>query len=521
VETPADRQLRRARIIGGVGATALATGGLTAGALPWSAPFRLAQADHAGRGLTAAGMVAALAGLALMIGAWSRIRNAIAGRPGAALLTLLCWAAPLAVAPPLFSRDVYSYLAQGALVERGFDAYTVGPAALGTDSLVAQVHPMWLSTPAPYGPVFLAMAAGIVGLTGTHLLAGILGMRLVAVASLAALAFVLPRLASKYGVDPGRALWLGALNPLLLVHVVAGAHNDALMVALLMTGLLAARFRARGWELPAAVALVTLATLVKAPAALALPFLLPAWRAGAGRFARDAGVIVVVAVGTIGAVTAVTGLGLGWLGTLGTPTVVHNGLSLSTDLGHLYGYLAVRAGLGRHTMTLVMIIRMLGLVAAAAITMYAWLDRERLGLSAAVGLGLGAVVMLGPIVHPWYLLWGLVPIAAGARHRRMIAVAATLSVVMCLVLLPHGVSLSPAGVIEGLIGLALGGSVLFATREVGQRQPVAGKAEAADDAGGHRRDDRVVPELLAGVDVGDVHLDERSGQHRAGVPQRV
>jgi hypothetical protein len=521
VEIPADRQLRRARVLGGVGATALATGGLTAGALPWSAPFRLAPADHAGRGLTAAGMIAALAGLALMIGAWVRIRHVIAGRPKSALLTVLCWAAPLAVAPPLFSRDVYSYLAQGALVERGFDAYAVGPAALGTDSLVIQVHPMWLSTPAPYGPVFLAMAAGIVGLTGTHLLAGIMGMRLVAVASLAALVFVLPRLSAKYGVDPGRALWLGALNPLLLVHVVAGAHNDALMVALLVAGLLAARIPARGWELPVAVLLVTLATLVKAPAALALPFLLPPWRAGIGRFSRDAAVIVAVALATVAAVTFCTGLGLGWLGALGTPTVVHNGLSLSTDLGHLIGWSALHAGLGAHTVTLVIITRMLGLAAAGVVTVYTWLRRERLGLPAAVGLGLGAVVLLGPIVHPWYLLWGLAPLAAGTVDRRLVTAAGTLSVVMCLVLLPHGVSLSPGGVIEGLIGLAIGGSVLVATREVGKRQPVPVEAQPADHAGGHRRDDRVPPELLAGVDVGDVHLDQRSGQHRAGIPQRV
>src|SRR5262249_62029951 len=104
------------------------------------------------------------------------------------------------------------------------------PAALGSAPLVTQVHPLWLHTPAPYGPVFLALAAAVVWGTGSHLVAGVLGMRLVALLSVAALAVVVPRLAPRYQVDPGQAVWLALLNPLVIVHVVAGVHNDALMI---------------------------------------------------------------------------------------------------------------------------------------------------------------------------------------------------------------------------------------------------------------------------------------------------
>src|SRR5215212_5875832 len=57
--------------------------------------------------------------------------------------------------------------------------------------------------------------------------------------------------------------------------------------------------------------------------------------------------------------------------------------------------------------------------------------------------------------------------------------------------------------------------------EVTQREVVAVDAQPADHAGGHGRDHRVVPELLARVDVRDVHLDERPTQQRARVAQRV
>ena len=43
------------------------------------------------------------------------------------LLVLLAWAAPILLAPPLFSRDVYSYAAQGQMVSKGLDPYLHGP----------------------------------------------------------------------------------------------------------------------------------------------------------------------------------------------------------------------------------------------------------------------------------------------------------------------------------------------------------------------------------------------------------
>jgi alpha-1,6-mannosyltransferase len=149
---------------------------MTAGALPLSA-----GSSHARLGL-----VGVYSGLALLLLGWwwygklgGSIRNAY--------VTLALWVAPLLVAPPMFSRDVYSYLAQGLMIDAGFDVYQYGPAVLG--GLVAeQVPAMWQHTPSPYGPVFLVVAKVVTGVVDTHLIAGVLAMRLVALAGLALLA---------------------------------------------------------------------------------------------------------------------------------------------------------------------------------------------------------------------------------------------------------------------------------------------------------------------------------------------
>ncbi len=255
--------LRRCQALGLAGSAFLALGGETAGALP----VRELLSPTSGRG--ALGLVGVYFGVVLLIAAWALLGKVIRGpeppTPRALLLVLAVWAAPLLLAPPLFSRDVYSYLARGAMVDGHIDVYLHGPARLG-GPLADEVAPMWRYTATPYGPVFLAAASGLSGLTEGRIPAGLIGMRLIALLGVVLMAVALPRLARHSGADPAVALWLGALNPLVLLHMVAGAHNDALMLGLLGVGLVLARGR---WYL-IGVALVTLAALVKAPAEFAL-----------------------------------------------------------------------------------------------------------------------------------------------------------------------------------------------------------------------------------------------------------
>ena len=73
--------------------------------------------------------VVLLVGLAAVVRAWIALRP----RPGADRLSgwvLAIWSAPMMLAAPLFSRDAYSYAAQGNLVRLGIDPYAFGPGAI-------------------------------------------------------------------------------------------------------------------------------------------------------------------------------------------------------------------------------------------------------------------------------------------------------------------------------------------------------------------------------------------------------
>ena len=61
---------------------------------------------------------------------------------------LMCWVAPLLCAAPLASRDVYSYLMQGAMVRDGFDPYVEG-AAVNPGPFLLEVSHDWRNTTTP------------------------------------------------------------------------------------------------------------------------------------------------------------------------------------------------------------------------------------------------------------------------------------------------------------------------------------------------------------------------------------
>ncbi|PKW06046.1 alpha-1,6-mannosyltransferase/alpha-1,6-mannosyltransferase [Streptomyces sp. 1222.5] len=437
--------LRRCQVLGLAGTASLALGGETAGALP--VQDLLAPASVR----AALGLVGVYFGVVLLIAAWVLLGRLVRGprppTPRALLLVLAVWTAPLLLAPPLFSRDVYSYLAQGAMVDAHMDVYAHGPAQLG-GPLADEVAPMWRHTGAPYGPAFLALASALSGLTRGELPAGLLGMRLMALLGVALMAVALPRLARHSGADPAAALWLGALNPLVLLHLVAGAHNDALMLGLLGLGLVAARGRG-----PAVGAvLVTLAALVKAPAALGL-LAVVALQVRSGRRPLPAVLTAAAAAAaTTVAATAVAGTGYGWIGALDTPVSPRN-WALTSLLGRATGALLDHLGSGLAPLA-VPAWHLLGLAATAAAVLLIWL-RLRPRPVYALGLSLLAVAVFGPAIRPWYVLWGLFLIAAGApsssvRHR-----VAALAVVLALAVLPSG---GPADL--GQLVLAVSGGVL-------------------------------------------------------------
>ncbi|GHK01196.1 membrane protein [Streptomyces sp. Y2F8-2] len=448
--------LRRRQALGLAGTAFLALGGETAGALP----VEDLVSPESGR--AALGLVGVYFGVVLLIAAWALLGRVVRGpeppTPRALLLVLATWAAPLLLAPPLFSRDVYSYLAQGAMVHAHLDVYAHGPAQLG-GPLADEVAPVWRDTAAPYGPVFLVVASALSGLTRGELPAGLLGMRLVALLGVALMAFALPRLAKHCGADPAAALWLGALNPLVLLHLVAGAHNDAIMLGLLGMGLLAARGRLH----VLGVVLVTLAALVKAPAALGLLAVI-ALRRHVG-VVRATVTTTVVAFATTAAATAVAGTGYGWIAALKTPVSPHN-WSPTSVLGRVTGRML--DGLGSDLAPLAEPAWHAVGVAATAITVLVIWVKLRPAPVYALGLSLAVVAVLGPAIRPWYALWGLFLIAAAApstsvRHRVAAATA-----VLALAVLPSGGPPDLAQVMLAVSGGLLAVVVLWQAHQAAQ-----------------------------------------------------
>jgi alpha-1,6-mannosyltransferase len=323
---------------------------------------------------------------------------------------LALWSAPLLIAPPMFSRDVYSYYAQGRLLLEGYDPYVTGVSVL-PGWFQDGVDPMWAETPAPYGPLFLLLSRGVSDFSVEQPALAALVFRLIAVAGVVLIAVYLPRLAFAHGIDPTRALWLGVANPLIVLHFVAGAHNDALMVGLIVMGLTWAVER----RPLAGAAAIALAASVKPIALLALPFIGLIWagrRAGWWQRIRAWAASGAVALATFTATGVVAGVGLGWIAALTTPGEVRTWASPPTAIGMLTGGIAQAIGLAETNDVAVGIARAIG--ALIAIGIVAWLilgPWQRSPVRGAAWAFL-AVVALGPVVQPWYLLWFLPLFAA-------------------------------------------------------------------------------------------------------------
>lgn len=448
------RQLETVRRFGTAGSLMMGLGSLGAGTAPvLGNPVVGVPVLGLFTRMPTASLAVAYTGIVMVVLAWLWLGAlTVPGRPRLITRaqldrTMLLWAAPLLVAPPMFSRDVYSYLAQSAMVNRGLDPYVLGPAdALGVDHpLVRGIPTIWRHTPAPYGPLFLTLSRPIDWIAGDDVVLGTLLQRTLAVAGLVMIVWALPRLARRVSGSPVFALWLGVANPLVLFHLLSGVHNEALMIGLMLVGLeLALGSPAMGTGLLGGAALIAAAAQVKVPAVTALGFVI-LWcaRLRGGRL-RDLGWAAAV-VGGVGLATTVaiglgTGLGFGWIGALGTPNVVRSWMSVVTELGLLAGLIGSVLGLGDHTTSVLALTRATGLVMAGgvcvALLWRCW--RGRIEPLTALGAALGAVVLLGPVVHPWYLLWSVIPLAASTTHPAFRLTATAASAVLAIMVAPTG-----------------------------------------------------------------------------------
>jgi alpha-1,6-mannosyltransferase len=421
--------------IGGVGAG----GALVHDPLLDGTPLSLVHYGH-GKDLASAVLYG---GMALLVWAWVRLgRDVRAERLNTrhVVVAVGIWTLPFLVAPPLLSRDVYSYLAQGALALNGLDPYQTGPSAL-PGTITDNVSWVWQNTPAPYGPLFVLLVKCIVAITGDWLIAGIIVVRLVMILALGLLCWSLTGLTRHLGGRNAVALWLTAANPLVLVHLVGGPHNDMLMVSLLCTGVLLVLDRRHVYG----IAVVTLGAAVKVTAVVALPFLIWVWASrmrgsARTRFAKATAAIVAVSAATCALCTVVSGVGLGWIPALSSSSFVVNWLSLPTGAGqlvHTLVNLVVTVGEGGFLMAG----RALGIGLLAYVAARQWWAARSGDAVTAIrrcAVVLFAVAALLPVTLPWYFTWSLAVAAGLAWSASGLVLVVGASVWLLLITFPNG-----------------------------------------------------------------------------------
>ena len=312
------------------------------------------------------------------------------------------WTAPLLLAAPFASQDVWVYVAQGKLVVSGFDA--ASPIhLLGRHSLwVAAVDPKYLTGPSIYGPGEVGLSALFVRASGGHPWIAVECWRFAVGASLVLCAWGVARAAASRGINPAEAVIAGVANPAILLVFVAGIHNDAVMISLVAAGVAMALTKRPWW----ALCLTALAISVKAPAALAM--LAVAWWCWRGSWYRRAAYLAGGLVLTLGTLL-VAGLANGgasfsWLRSASQATVASS-FSVLNLAGSTSSSVANAIQLG-------------GIVVAVAIVL---LLPRRASWVGALALGFGVMAVCATNPQPWYVLWALPLLACtgcDARLRR-------------------------------------------------------------------------------------------------------
>lgn len=391
-------------LIGLLGSLVLGVAMFTPGFLPTTSPvFGLLPIP------LQTGQTAVVVGVLLSVLGWLLLRPVMCStRPINSWSVLGLWALPLLFVPPVMSNDPYLYADQAWTVQQGANPYLVGLSAL-PGPYSDQVDGVWQGSTAVYPALHLITTWLAAGVTGFHPYWGVVAMRLPAVLGVVLLGLCLPRLARAAGVAVGPARWFCLLNPIVVVHQLGGAHNDALMVGLVAAALWWAV--AGRWPLLGAPVLLGLAVAVKQPAALAglgIALLIvqrlhhssvdPDWRgwsavvADARRCLLPVAVTAAVSILTLVAVSYALGFGLGWLYSLSTPGSVPSPapVSVLTQLG-VPG--AVALWLGRFVLAALVI---------GLLIRHGSRDPWRV----LVGTML-ALALTGAVLHGWYLAWGV------------------------------------------------------------------------------------------------------------------
>jgi len=309
------------------------------------------------------------------------------------------------VGPILLSTDVFSYIAYARMgVEHGLNPYTHGPISITHDPIYHYVGQDWKKVDTAYGPLYtlISYPFGLLGVTGA--LWGMKALAMLASAGTLALTWRCARLRQ---MDPVKALLLVGANPLYVIYTLGGAHNDLLMMLLMMVAV-ALTFAGRD---ASAAATVVAGALVKATVAALLPFMILARRSRA----QVLGALGALALGAAIAYAVFGVDGVNIVAALNRDAAFVSSDSFATEIAHLFGKPGVFPI--DHDLLKAMLVLIVAHLLWRTWRGYDWV--------AASGWALLAISVTSTWLLAWYILWPL-PLAVIARDRRLLA--ATLAV---------------------------------------------------------------------------------------------
>jgi hypothetical protein len=337
--------------------------------------------------------------------------------------------AVILLAPPLFSTDVFSYQFYGRIGGiYGANPYLAGPVAFHFDQLYPFLGSKWVQTPTVYGPLFTALSYLLAPLS---IPANVFAYKAIAAVSSLAIVALVWNGARLRGIDPVKAAALVGLNPLIVVYSVGGGHNDLLMLAPLLAGivlLLQRRDRLGAGSIVAAAA-------IKVTAGLLLPFAVAGAR-GPLYQARRRDLLIGAGVSAAAlAAFAFVMFGTGPLHLPGTIEYVQG----KGNWQSVPGFIGTRLGLGAVGHPMALILSALFAVALAWLIWRVW--RGELDWIAGAGWATVALLVSAGSLLPWYVAW-LMPLAALGRDGRLWRVSIVLTCVIgcfqILAYIPHG-----------------------------------------------------------------------------------
>ena len=351
------------------------------------------------------------AGAMLLVRSWLRLGQRLKdwgpGSLRSVVAAVAAWAAPLMFAVPIYSRDVYAYTGQGRLVLEGQNPYTAGISSL-SNWFSLGADPAWAEAKTPYGPYFLWLARWVVGITDAQPDFFRFALSHSGDRRSAAVRDVCPQ-ARRIARNQSRPRAVDRRSEPALSHQLRGQrHNDALMVGLAVAGMY---FAATGRHITGLL-LVTASIGIKPITVLLLPFIGLMWAGPAASWLRKF-LFWGATAGISFAVLAVSGipynLGFGWVWAILDPTPGYTGYSPSGFLGQQVEMIANLLGLPGSSMAtgLRTLMKWAG-IGLVVVLMFRG-DYSRLVRRAA--LAFAAVVMLSPIIQPWYILW-FIPLLA-------------------------------------------------------------------------------------------------------------